>query len=86
MTTGTGCRCQDCYGLREYLEHSGLNTRGLPAAPGCGSTPTPARLEASCNNTMTCICTACETDRAARQTNARARLQPRQPWETSRAA
>jgi hypothetical protein len=78
----TGCRCQECYTLHEYLADAGLNTRGLPAAPG--HTDTPATLTKPCTNEMTCDCEACHTDRANQQ--ARTRRHPaRQPWQPATA-
>lgn len=66
-----GCRCSECYGLAEWLEENGLDTRGLPPAPG-HQPLTPILkdedgtiVEIHCNGSMTCSCPKCEGERAA---------------------
>ena len=67
----TGCRCKQCYGLREELEARGLDTRGLPAAQGHPTLPS----RAICSGTMTCHCADCQ------RLKVRAVKRVRQPWE-----
>ncbi len=70
-----GCRCPDCFGLKEYLEASGLDSRGLPPAPGhkpnvlrvvtFGSDDASAIVEeVLCDGSYTCECAACVAERA----------------------
>ena len=68
-----GCKCQHCFGLAEYLDQAGLNSHGLPRAPGHG---TLAKAKPQCQGTMTCICPKCQADRVERRPRT-----VRQPWQ-----
>lgn len=64
-----GCKCPSCFGLREWLEAEGLDTRGLPAAPGhetsilrvvtLGADDVPAVTEVACTGGYCCDCPDC---------------------------
>lgn len=75
-----GCKCRECFGLREVMVGLTGRDHGLPQAPGhVVATPKP-----SCDNTLVCICPDCASRRAQMRPAA-----VRQPWEprrTSRAA
>ena len=71
-----GCSCPDCWTLAEYLAANGLDTRGLPPAPGhkpnvlrvvtFGNDDASAVVEeVLCDGSYTCECPACVADRAA---------------------
>lgn len=74
-----GCKCRDCYGLREYLADHGMDMRGLPAAPGCGARR-PVALEAISGEvphdprSYTCQCVACRAEIAERMRRVRTKV------------
>jgi hypothetical protein len=68
----SGCRCPECFGLREYLEAQGLPTRGLPAAsghqphrPAVVAREDGTIVEIHCDGSMTCKCPKCTAERSA---------------------
>jgi hypothetical protein len=69
----TGCKCKQCFGLREYLQDKGLEHRDLPAAPGHPTLPT----RAICSGTYGCHCVDCQLSRR------RTVKHVRQPWEVA---
>lgn len=54
------CKCRECYGLREYLEERGLNTRGLQPMPGCDYTRGQLATVIACTGGYTCKCDKCK--------------------------
>jgi hypothetical protein len=75
-----GCRCPDCFSLREYMLELTGRDHGLPAAPGHGR-----RLRVvERPHSMTCDCRRCEAERAVRAEEAERVAEIRQPWEPKR--
>lgn len=84
-----GCHCRLCFGFSEWLAEKGIDTRGLPEAPG--HTPVKLRvttlgvpLEVVCDGSMVCACPACVGERVVRLTDRKPA--PRQPWDVRKAA
>lgn len=79
-----GCRCRECYGLREYmLEHTGRH-HDLPTAPGHLTVALHELDQPVCSGILTCPCPICQQERVASIHRHRQQRQrpPRQPWET----
>lgn len=80
-----GCKCRECYGLAEYMLQSPAgHTYGLPVAAGHDVPAVTDITRVRCDGTLTCACTTCASDRAARVKSPRPA--PRQPWELEHAA
>lgn len=91
MAATPGCKCAQCYGLREWLTDHGHDHRDLPAAPGHatlrvlthGQPPTTLIALPSdpdpCDGSMCCQCKSCTAERGHRVRNGVPSV--RQPWE-----
>lgn len=80
MAVRPGCRCQHCWTLREHMLELTGNDYGLTPAVGCADDtvtlrvlttgPAPDNLveliDRRCDQTMTCQCDDCTTERARR--------------------
>ena len=74
----SGCRCPECWSLREYMLALTGKEYGLPAAPAPHNREARAlvrEVQADCSS-MTCMCERCQSERTTRR-----RPVKTLPWE-----
>lgn len=74
-----GCKCSECYGLREYMLDLTGKDYGLKPAPGHTADAPALPGTKPCDGSMTCRCEDCENEKL--ELIVRRYNTVKQPWE-----